>query len=99
MILNYDDMIKISFFSDRVNQGLKVGLSYQVSTLETFDEFVQLYINLYNRAKLLHTQNSRSAPSNPAPAPHPLSLITFGIVTGIAPGSIDLSQDDRTPRK
>jgi len=28
MILNYDDRTKISFFSDGVNQGLKVALSY-----------------------------------------------------------------------
>jgi len=99
MILNYDDRTKISFFLDGVNQGLKVALSYQASLSETFNEFVQLCIKLDNRAKLLCTQNPCSALSNPAPAPHPLPPTTPGTVTGTAPGPMDLSQTDRTPRK
>jgi len=98
-ILNYNDRTKISFFSDGVNQGLKVALSYQASPLETFDEFVQLCIKLDNRAKLLYTQNPRSAPSNPAPAPRPPTPTTPSTATGMVPGPMDLSQADHTPRK
>jgi len=38
--LHYDDMTKISFFSNGANQDLKTALSYQGSPPETFDEFV-----------------------------------------------------------
>jgi len=84
-ILNYDDRIKISFFSNRAKEGLKIALSYQASLPETFDQFVQLCIKLDNRAKLLYYQSSCYAPQN-TPAPwHTLSTIT-----SIAAGPIDI---------
>ena len=48
--LNYDDMTKISFFSNRANQDLKTALSYQASPLKICDEFIQPCIKLDNRA-------------------------------------------------
>jgi len=38
--LNYNNMTKMSFFSNGANQGLTTALSYQASSPDTFDEFV-----------------------------------------------------------
>jgi len=99
--LNYDDMTKISFFSNGANQDLKTALSYQSSPPETFDEFVQLCIKLDNRAKQLGLQSHRPTHTGPVPAPRPAPAHTPAPSTasGTVPGPIDLSQADRTPRK
>jgi len=97
-ILNYDDRTKISFFSNGADQGLKTALSYQVSPPETFDEFVQLCIKLYNKAKLLRSQSSRPAPQN-APAHTPATRPAPSTASGTAAGPMDLSQATRTPGK
>jgi len=99
--LNYDDVTKISFFSNRANQDLKIALSYQASLPETFDEFIQLCIKLDNRVKLLHCQTHRPAHTGPAPTtrPAPAPVPAPGTASGTAPGLMDLSQADRTPRK
>jgi len=99
--LNYDDMTKISFFSNRANQHLKTALSYQASPPETFDEFVQLCIKLDNRVKQLRSQTHRPAHTGPAPAPRPSStpVPAPSTASGTAPGPMDLSQADRTSRK
>jgi len=99
--LNYDDMTKISFFSNRGNQDLKTALSYQASPPETFDEFIQLCIKLDNRVKLLHSESHRPALTGPAPTlrPAPAPAPAPGTASSTAPGPMDLSQADRTPHK
>jgi len=99
--LNYDDMTKISLFSNGANQDLKTALSYQASPPETFYEFVQLCIRLDNRVKQLCSQTHRPAHTGPAPAPRPAPtpVPATGTASDTAPGPMDLSQADRTPRK
>jgi len=99
--LNYDDMTKISFFSNGANQDLKTALLYQASPPETFDKFVQLCIKLDNRAKQLRSQTHRPAHTGPAPAPRPAPtpVPVSGTTSSTATGPMDLSQPDRTPRK
>ena len=97
-ILNYDDRTKISAFANNANSGLKTALWYQASPPENFNEFVQLYIKLDNRAKLLRSQNPRSPASNSSSssAPKPAAAST---AVGTATGPMDLTNTDRNSRR
>jgi len=98
--LKYNDITKISFFSNGANQGLKTALSHQASPPDTFDKFVQLCIKLDNKAKLLRSQSSRLVYQNaPAHAPTPPTRPTPSTTSGTAAGPMDLSQAARTPGK
>jgi len=92
--LNYNDMTKISFFSNDANQVLKTALSYQASPPDSFDKFVQLWIKLDNKVKLLQSQSSRPTPQNT-----PVPRLAPSTATRTAAGLMDLSQAARTPGK
>jgi len=94
-------MTKISSFFNGANQDLKTALSNQASPPETFNQFIQLCIKLDNRAKQLRSQTHRPTNTSPAPATHPApaTVSAPGTASGTAPGPMDLSQTDRTPRK
>ena len=60
--LRHYERTKISFFINGANHGLQTVLSYQASTTEVFDDFIQLCIKLENKVQLL------KAPKRPTPA-------------------------------